>query len=399
LRPVPGNTTARADLAAKAQSYLDALAATPNASRALRLETAQGLLKLGEIQNSPLERNLGQDKAAKDNFKRARAMLIALRKDFGDTPEIAVIEARIEAIDSLISFYKDADPEKSAAQYEAGKAALERVAPKDRTQAWRLAQTDLSQAATDRYSGNEQMDELIAGADAHDALVNAWPAEEQKGDTAFIEHAISKYNRGLAWSLRDRKAEGYAELRAAVDDLVAAEKRAPGNPTVLYWIGWAGADGYAAAVSVDKALEGEDLLVAARRAVGRLVEIEGRDESARVLNFNVGEAYSQHLANVGRFTEAIAEQQRIVNARLADMDETSSGADAGWSEMILGIIGREAGNRDLACKSFESAEVRFTKADAAGRVIAYMQGFLPGLRRTVAQCRAGRPVKDFTALR
>ena len=38
LRSVPGNTTARADLAAKAQSYLDALVTTPNASRALRLE-------------------------------------------------------------------------------------------------------------------------------------------------------------------------------------------------------------------------------------------------------------------------------------------------------------------------------------------------------------------------
>ena len=399
LRSVPGNTTARADLAAKAQSYLDALVTTPNASRALRLETAQGLLKLGEIQNSPLERNLGEDKAAKENFKRARAMLVALRKDFGDAPEIAITEARIEAVDSLITFYKDTDPEKSAAQYEAGKAALERVAPKDRTQAWRLAQRDLSQAATDRYSGNEQMDELIAGADAHDAMVNAWPAEEQKGDAAFIEHAISKYNRGLAWSLRDRKAEGYAELRASLDDLVAAERRAPGNPTLLYWIGWAGADGYAAAVSVDKALEGEDLLVAARKAVGKLVAIEDRDQSARVLNVNVGEAYSQHLANVGRFKEAIAEQQRIVDARLADMDETSSGADAGWSEMILGIIGREAGNRELACKSFESAEARFTKADAAGRLIAYSQGFLPGLRRTVGQCRAGRPLKEFKPLR
>ena len=399
LRSVPGNTKARADLAVKAQSYLDALVATPNASRALRLETAQGLLKLGEIQNSPLERNLGEDKAARENFRRARGMLAALRKEFGDAPEIAITEARIEAVDSLITFYKDTDPEKSAAQYEAGKAALERVAPKDRTQAWRLAQRDLSQAATDRYSGNEQMDELIAGANAHDALVNAWPPEEQKGDAAFIEHAISKYNRGLAWSLGDRKAEGYAELRAALDDLVAAEKRTPGNPTLLYWIGWAGADGYAAAVSVDKALEGENLLVAARKAVGKLVEIEDRDESARVLNVNVGEAYSQHLANVGRFAEAIAEQQRIVDARVADMDETSSGADAGWSEMILGIIGREAGNRELACKSFESAEARFTKADAAGRLIAYSQGFLPGLRRTVAQCHSGRPVKEFAPLR
>jgi serine/threonine-protein kinase len=399
LRSVPGNTTARAGLAEKAQSYLDTLAKTPDANRALRLETAQGLVRLAEIQNSPLDRNLGQDKAAKENFKRARAMLVALRKDFGDTADIAVTEARIEAIDSLITFYKDADPVKSAAQYEAGKAALERVEPKDRTQAWRLAQRDLSQAATDRYSGNEQMDELIAGADAHDALVNAWPPDEQKGDAAFIEHAISKYNRGLAWSLRDRKAEGYAELRASLDDLVAAEKRAPGNPTLLYWIGWAGADGYAAAVSVYKALEGEDLLVAARKAVGKLVEIEDRDQSARVLNFNVGEAYSQHLANVGRFAEAIAEQQRIVDIRIAEMDETSSGADAGWSEMILGIIGRDAGNRGLACKSFESAEARFTKADAAGRLIAYTQDFLPGLRRTVDQCRAGRPLTEFKPLR
>lgn len=399
LRSVPGNTTARADLAVKAQSYLDALVATPNASRALRLETAQGLLKLGEIQNSPLERNLGEDKAAKENFRRARAMLVALRKDFGDSPEVAVTEARIEAVDSLITFYKDADPKKSAAQYEAGLAALERVAPKDRTQAWRLAQRDLSQAATDRYSGNEQMDELIAGADAHDALVNAWPPEEQKGDAAFIEHAISKYNRGLAWSLRDRKAEGYAELRAAVEDLVAAEKRAPGNPTLLYWIGWAGADGYAAAVSVDKALEGEDLLVTARKAVGKLVEVEDRDESARVLNVNVGEAYSQHLANVGRFKEAIAEQQRIVDTRVAELDETSSGADAGWSEMILGIIGREAGNRELTCKSFESAEARFTKADEAGRLIAFHQAFLPGLRKSVGLCKDGRPLKEFGRLR
>jgi serine/threonine-protein kinase len=67
--------------------------------------------------------------------------------------------------------------------------------------------------------------------------------------------------------------------------------------------------------------------------------------------------------------------------------------------MILGIIGRDAGNRGLACKSFESAEERFTKADAAGRLIAYTQDFLPGLRRTVDQCRAGRPLTEFKPLR
>ena len=67
--------------------------------------------------------------------------------------------------------------------------------------------------------------------------------------------------------------------------------------------------------------------------------------------------------------------------------------------MILGIIGRDAGIRELACKSFESAEVRFTKADTAGRLIAYTQGFLPGLRRKVGQCRAGCSLKEFKPLR
>jgi hypothetical protein len=68
---------------------------------------------------------------------------------------------------------------------------------------------------------------------------------------------------------------------------------------------------------VDQALEGEDLPVAARKAVARLVEIEDRDRSARVLNFNGAWACSQHLANVGRFAEAIAEQQRLVDIRIA----------------------------------------------------------------------------------
>ena len=399
LRSVPGNTTARADLAEKAQSYLDALVTTPHASEALQLETAQGLIKLGEIQASPLERNLGQKKAAKINFDRARSMLAAVRKEAGDTPEIAVTEARVEAIVSLMTFYNDIDPKKSVAEYETGQAALARVAEKDRMQTWRLAQRDLSQAQMDRFSANEQFDELAKAADAHDALVNAWPANEQTGDAAGIEHAIAKYNRGLAWSLLGRNVEGYPEIRAAHEALVAAEKRSPGDPHLLYFIGWSGADGYAAAAQIDKAREGEDLLVRAREAVGRLVAIEDRDESARVLSVTVGETYAQHLSNVGRFKEAIAEQQRIVDARVAEMDETSSGADAGWSEMILGIIGKDAGDRALVCRSFESAEARFTKADAAGRLVAFHQAFLPGLRKSVELCKTGRPLREFGPLR
>jgi eukaryotic-like serine/threonine-protein kinase len=398
LRSVPGNTTARADLAVKAQSYLDALEKTPGASRELRLETALGLVKLAEIQDSPLDRNLGLIKEAKANIARAREILADMREE-KDAPEIAVAEARIAAMMSLIAFYNDTDAKTSEAEVALGEAALARVAEKDRTRDWRMAQRDLSRAQIDRYSGDEKFQELVTGSDRHDALVNAWPEAERNSDQAAIEHAFARYNRGLGWAMQGDNAKGYPEMRAAHDALRAAEKKSPGNPDLLYYIGWAGADGYAAAAGADKAKEGEDLLVSARGAAARLVEIEDRDESARVLNNMLGEAYSQHLANLGRFAEAIVEQQRIVDKQIADMDETSSGADAGWSEMILGIIARDGKDRELACRMFESANVRFTKAEAAKRLIEFHKAFLPGLRKSVALCEAGRPLSEFGRLR
>jgi serine/threonine-protein kinase len=251
----------------------------------------------------------------------------------------------------------------------------------------------------ERDSAGEAFEELAAAADRHDALVAAWPAAEQSGDAAAVEHAYAAYNRGLAWHLMGRHAEGYPVMRSAHDVFAAAEKKRPGDPFLLYMIGWSGADAYAAAAEMDKARDGEDLLVSAQQAARRLVEIEDRDESARVLNVMVGETYSQHLANVGRFKEAIAEQQRIVAVKVANMDETSSGADAGWGELILGTIAKQAGDRALACENYASAEARFTKADAAGRLIAFHKAFLPGLRASIAMCKAGRPLSEFKPLR
>lgn len=389
LRSIPGNTTARASLAEKAQSYLDVLVTTPNANRQLRLETARGLIRLAEIQASPLERNLGLNRFATENLEKARTMLAGIRKDFGDAPEVATSEGQIAAIASLIAFYKDTDPAASLAQLEAGKAAIARVPEASRDLSWRLAQRDLSRAEMERHTANEEFDALVAAADAHDAIVNAWPAEEQGGEAAAIEHAYALYNRGLAWHLMDRDAEGYPAMRAAHDVLVAAEKKSPGNTFLLYMIGWSGADAYASGAKLDKAMEAEDLLVSAQLASRKLVAIEDSDESARVMNIMVGETYAQHLSNVGRHAEAIAEQKRIVAAKIADMDETSSGADAGWGELILGQIAQKAGDRALTCQSYISAEARFTKADANGRLIAFHQAFLPGLRANIAICANG----------
>ena len=398
LRSVPGNTTARADLAEKAQTYLDKLVVTPNAGRELRLETAKGLIRLAEIQASPLERNLGLDKFAGENLQKARAMLASVRAEFGDAPAIAISEGQIEAIASLIEFYKHTDAETSLKLLNAGKAAIARVPEARRDRSWRVAQRDLSRAEMERHTANEEYEELVIAADQHDAFVNAWPAQEQ-GDAAVIEHAYAAYNRGLAWHLMGRRAEGYPVMRAAHDAFAAAERKSSGDPFLLYMIGWSGADAYAAGAELDKAEEAADLLESAQRAAERLVAIEDRDESARVLRIMVGEAYAQHLANVGRFDEAIAEQQRIVAAKIADMDETSSGADAGWGELMLGGIAQKAGRRDLVCSAFKDSETHFANAERLDRLVEFHKTFLPNLRANLAKCAQGRPLSEFLPLR
>ena len=398
LRSVPGNTTARADLAEKAQTYLDKLVATPDADRDLRMETAKGLIRLAEIQASPLERNLGLDKFAGENLQKARTMLAGVRAEFGDAPAIAISEGQIEAIASLIEFYKHTDAETSLRLLNAGKAAIARVPEADRDQSWRIAQRDLSRAEIERHTANEEYEELVAAADQHDAFVNAWPEAEQ-GEAAAIEHAYAAYNRGLAWHLMGRQAEGYPVMRAAHDAFAAAEQKSPGNPFLLYMIGWSGADAYAAGAELDKAEEAADLLESAQRAAERLVAIEDRDESARVMRVMIGESYAQHLANVGRFDEAIAEQQRIVAAKIASMDETSSGADAGWGELMLGSIAKKAGRRELVCSAFGDSEAHFANAERLDRLVEFHKTFLPNLRANLVKCTEGRPLSEFLPLR
>ena len=399
LRSVPGNTTARADLAEKAQTYLDALSQSAAQDRALMIETVRGLVKLAEIQGSPLQRNLGKDLSAKANLEKAAAMLGEVRATSGDAPVIAVTEARINAILSLIAFYNDSDAEKSATLVQAGRSALERVAASERDREWRLAQQDLGRAEMERFGGGGEYDALVTAAGQHEALVDVWPEDEKSSDAAAIERAWALYNRGLAWSLMERDAEGYPAMRAAHEGFAAAREKDPGNPDILYQIGWIGADAYASAARINKELEAEDLLVSAQASARRLVEIADKDDSASVLAYMVAETYSQHLGNVGRFDEAIAEQRRILAARIADMDETSSGVHAGWSELVLGQIARQAGNRALACEAYTGAEARFAKAEAAGRLIEFHREFLPGLRKFIGLCRDGTPLKDFGPIR
>jgi eukaryotic-like serine/threonine-protein kinase len=402
LRGVPGNTAARAELVGKAQVYLDALAATRGASRDLRYETARGFIRLARLQDSPLDRNLGLADDAWKNIEKARTMLASLRADFGDAADIAIAEASLEAMAGLIAFYQENDVEGGWARFQEVRAVLESVPEADRSDEWRLAQRDVSRAEMEHRSVNEDIELLMVAADAHAAMVDAWPDSMKAGDLDEIEHAHAAYNHGLGLAETDREAEGYPEMRAAHDAFVAAEAHKPNDPDLLYMIGWTGADAYAAAARINLELEAEDLLVSASNAAKRLVAIEDQDESARVLSVSVGEAYAQHLGNIGRFPEAIAEQRAIIatkEARFAEYKTSAAQSRLAWSEMILGQIARQADDRALACEYWQKADANFTVVEKAGMMVAFYAAFLPGLRDHVARCKTSDPLSKFGELR
>ena len=177
-------------------------------------------------------------------------------------------------------------------------------------------------------------------------------------------------------------------LRNAYTALVEAERVNRNDPELLYFMGWTGSEGYAAGARLsDEAMaEAEDMLIGASEASKRLIAIEDRDYSARVLNNAVGEAYAQHLANSKRFPEAIAEQQRIVDLKAAI---GKPDADLAFSEMILGLIASKAKDRALTCSSWAAANEHFTTFETAGKLLPFHAAFLPGLRSNLEVCKAG----------
>ena len=130
--------------------------------------------------------------------------------------------------------------------------------------------------------------------------------------------------------------------------------------------------------------------------VERLLAVDPQDHAARSLATNVREGLAQSLRDEGRFAEAIALQQRVVAQRrreLAAGERSSMGlGNAGFSLAILGIISRDAGQRQRACASFTEAEALFAEAAAREELLGFQARMHAGLMDKKAACAAGGPI-------
>lgn len=67
--------------------------------------------------------------------------------------------------------------------------------------------------------------------------------------------------------------------------------------------------------------------------------------------------------------------------------------------MILGLIARDSGDRELTCTSWRESETLFLALKARGELLGFHESFLAGLRENLEQCDAGAPLSEFGPLR
>ena len=393
LARVPGNTAARAALAGEAQRYLASLARTPDAPADLQLETARGLIRLAQIQGVPTEPNLGERGKAIANLDAADRLLAALP---ADDPHVATFRGLSAVHRSLILAHGEGDEAGAKAALADAARILATVAAPARDLPWTQALSALRIAQLDNADLSDQRPS-IAGILAQARRDRAAWTPEQRADFANrADAAMLVYFEGLLHADDDyaKALDFHLEAERQFDALLAERHD---DPLLLYRAAWNGSDGFAAASRAGKEDVSDRMIRKAASVIDRLALIDDQDDSVRALQANIKEALAQNLRDADQFAAAIAAGRDVVALRKAAATRKPDGrtiGNLGFSQMILGIIARDAGDRALACATWGDALASLKRADATGQIVGFHKGFIPGIEAHVQACAAGRAI-DF----
>lgn len=400
LERVVGNTEARVDLVQKAQAYLSALAASPGIKDELRLEAAEGFIKLARIQGVPGEPNFGEKEQARTNLDAAEKLLRAI----GD-PAVATANplARLQAHRAVIAAHGFLDGKAADKAIAEAARQLDRTPAARRDRDWFAARSTVRKAQLELADLADDMDRVGTLARDLEKEVGEWPADAQASRAAELDRAYADYYRAYALSFDAKTMEQSLPLfRAAEQRFRELERALPNDPIVLYMLAWTGYNGFPVASHLGKKTDAAHFITLAQTTIDRLMAIESQDNGLVTMATGIREAQAQWLRDQGRFAEAIATQREVIagHQKLLAVKRSANTLSAhGFSHAILGIIGRDAGDRTLACDSWRQAERDFSDLQKRDTLLGFYAEFLPGLRANLAKCAAGRPLSDFGPLR
>lgn len=390
---VAGNVGARADMAGQAQRYLTILSDAAGRDRPdLRLETAQGLIRLARIQGSPTEPNIGEPAAAERNLAQARTLLADLD---ATRPAVAAASAEGHALRGQMLANDEMRQDDAGREIALARRIADTVpVGYQARRAVRHAEIELADIANDYAL-------LRALAGKLEADIARWPARLRDGRLAALEGAHARYLRALVESeTGERKDYGLPEFLKAETQFDQVIRHDPYDPSALLLMTDLLKNAYAAASRSGAEQTAQRLILKADAISERLIALDDRDEGVRKRAGSIKEGLAQNLRDHDRFDAAIALQQRVLALRRANIGPDRNArrvADLGFSQMILGIIARDAGRRDLACDSWTASARTMTELDGRGQLAGFMKAFVPGLRDKARLCAAGAPLSRLHA--
>ncbi len=399
LQRVIGNSAARLGLADRAQRYLSALANSRDARPELRLEGAAGLVELARIQGVPGQPNLGQRPQARANLDRAVTML---RAPDLPAPVAGPLLGEAMAATAWIQAHGETDAKAAAHSVAAGWMALNGVPAANRGEAWLLARSELGRTQMELALLDGDGQGLLRLADGFLADIARWPAQRQRGRAADLDRAQAAYYRGLSHNVTDRLDESVTAFQEAQRRFEALDRAQPNVPFVLYMLVYTAYVGNATAQGLPgRTAEAAAFLLTARRTVDRLRAIDPQDASVRDLSASLRATEAQALSGAGRHGEALALQQQVVADRRAAIGPERKANPLNRlvvAEVTLGNVAKRAGDRSLACASYDSAgrvlDELLRRKEAVGFVEAYREGIADNVRT----CASAEPLSRLVVL-
>lgn len=353
LEDKPGTLAQRVAAAEQAQTYLERLASARQASDALRLETAQGLLQLAILQGRSGRPNLHLPDAAAANLERADTIVANL-----PGREAQVVHARVHIEQLRLATWLQADLAQAQVFEEEAIAVIERLDPQIPALRQELAQAI---AALRGFQGRFAEQEHLARAAL--AQLDA----EARGDGA-LDRALLLSLQAEAIYYQQRAAEALDVYRRSLA-IIAAEAERDRSPYVLDRLTKAEWEVGTTLLELKQYPEAITRLARAEALAGELAALDSADLEARRLLSGMRTAHAQALGLSGQTDAALAVLQanRIALARLYAAEGGAQLArDLAYAHTVIGETLNAAGRREAACAADRAARDQYEGLRARG---------------------------------
>lgn len=369
IAAVSGSTRARVKLVETAQKYLTALNESENAPRSLRLETAIGFHRLGDVTGNPINANLGRRAEADEILLKAHTMLVGLVEEDPDDP--AARRALASAALSLAFFNFIALDDNQAAADRSVEAASHYQALIDSGDATLDDQLDQVEAISEEgvalvwmAQGEKSMERFKAASDLMTALVAQHPANadvKRRAARLAIEYGDSmaryfdqteqiNYEAPLAHI--ERGLEAYREISSEGGGDNSLERA---TIIALFKVSLIYGD--------NRQTEAVAALREAEEIADRLIQIDPNDFEMKRRRLSIIQQMAQSLAYLGRLDEAMAKSQEDIAGRRALLAREPENGGY-WRELaaahaMYAEVARLAGDMTTACANYRDSKAQY----------------------------------------